>query len=225
MRRLARWSFRHRRIVVGGWLAAFVILFGISRAVGTAYSNNFTLPNTESTQALDLLSAVGAAGVGRHRADRDRHRAAARRSPTRRSRQRVEAMLAEVAKLPHVVGVRVPVLRRGAAGQISPDGTVAFATVTFDQQAQDLSIELAKDVRRHGDGGVRPNGPSGSRSRTARASRRTSRRSAGRASGSSPPGSCCSSCSARCSRWRMPLASALVALGTAISRDRAASAT
>ncbi len=32
-----------------------------------------------------------------------------------------------------------------AAGRVSPDGSVAFATVALDQQAQDLSISYAKD--------------------------------------------------------------------------------
>ena len=58
--------------------------------------------------------------------------------------QAVETMLAEVAKLPHVVAVQSP-YGKDAAGQINADGTVAFATVTFDQQAQDLSIAFAKD--------------------------------------------------------------------------------
>ena len=143
MRRLARWSFNHRRIVVAAWLAAFVIFFGISRAVGTAYSNNFTLPNTESTQALDLLRAaapkesgdteqivIGTSGGAKVTDPQIQHR--------------VEAMLADVAKLPHVVGVQSPYAPEGA-GQVSPDGTVAFATVAFDRQAQDLSIGFAKD--------------------------------------------------------------------------------
>ena len=58
MRSLARWSFTHRRIVVAAWLAAFVIFLGIAKTAGSAYSDTFTLPNTESTQALDLLKSV-----------------------------------------------------------------------------------------------------------------------------------------------------------------------
>ncbi|MGZ8579243.1 MAG: MMPL family transporter [Actinomycetota bacterium] len=143
MRRLANWSFHHRRIVVGAWLATFVILFGVSRAIGTGYSNNFTLPSTESTQALELLQAaapqesgdteqivIGTSG-GVKVTDPD-------------VQQRVQAMLAKVAELPHVVGVVSPYAPEGAA-QVSPDGTVAFATVALDLQAQELSIPYAKD--------------------------------------------------------------------------------
>ena len=58
MRRLASWSFRHRWIVVGAWVAAFLILFGVVKAAGTDYSNDFTLPASESTRALELLQAA-----------------------------------------------------------------------------------------------------------------------------------------------------------------------
>jgi hypothetical protein len=50
MRSLARFSFRHRRIVLGAWLLAVVGMTFLSRAVGTGYSNSFTLPKTESTK-------------------------------------------------------------------------------------------------------------------------------------------------------------------------------
>src|SRR5262249_28003649 len=41
MRSLARWSYRHRRLVVLGWLLALVGITLLSKAVGTAYSNDF----------------------------------------------------------------------------------------------------------------------------------------------------------------------------------------
>ncbi len=143
MRRLARWSFEHRRIVVAAWIVAFVAMFGISRAVGTGYSNNFTLPDTESTQALDLLRAAAPQESG----DTEQiviGTTGGTKVTDPAVQQRVETMLAEVAKLPHVVAVQSP-FAKDAAGQTSPDGTVAFATVAFDRQAQDLSIDLAKE--------------------------------------------------------------------------------
>ena len=42
-------------IVLLLWLAALIGMTFISASVGTAYSNSFTLPNTPSTQALNLL--------------------------------------------------------------------------------------------------------------------------------------------------------------------------
>ena len=143
MRKLASWSFTHRWIVVGAWLAAFVILFGITKAVGTAYNDDFTLPATESTSALELLQAAAPQEAG----DSEQIVIGTDAGTTvtdPQVQQAVETMLAEVATLPHVVAVQSP-YGKDAVGQINADGTVAFATVTFDQQAQDLSIAFAKD--------------------------------------------------------------------------------
>src|SRR4051794_27700047 len=52
---LARWAFRHRRIVLALWIAALVGLGAFSGAVGAAFDDDFNLPNTESTQALELI--------------------------------------------------------------------------------------------------------------------------------------------------------------------------
>ena len=55
---LATWCFRHRRLVLLFWLLTLVGVSFASHAVGTAYSNSFTLPNTESTRAINLLESV-----------------------------------------------------------------------------------------------------------------------------------------------------------------------
>ena len=44
--------------VVGLWLVALIALGAVDRAVGNAYNDNFTLPGTESTKALDLLQTA-----------------------------------------------------------------------------------------------------------------------------------------------------------------------
>ena len=58
------------------------------------------------------------------------------RSPTRPTARRSSATLARVARLPHVTERRQPVRRRRHA--ISRDGTIAFATVSFDERANAL---------------------------------------------------------------------------------------
>ena len=54
-------------------------------------------------------------------------------------------MLAKVSRLPHVVSVTSPYGPRGAS-QVSGDGKIAFATVSFDLQAQDLPSDAVKAV-------------------------------------------------------------------------------
>ena len=58
MASFARWCYRHRRIVVIAWLAVLISVIGIERAVGSAYSETFTLPGTESSQAQTLLASA-----------------------------------------------------------------------------------------------------------------------------------------------------------------------
>jgi putative drug exporter of the RND superfamily len=58
---------------------------------------------------------------------------------------RVDQMLAKVAKVPHVSNIVSPYSAAGAV-QISKDQTVAFATVTFDQPTQDITLGVATDL-------------------------------------------------------------------------------
>ena len=57
MAALARWCFRHRKIVLPAWLIALVLVGGIARSVGSSYTNNFSFPSTDSSRALDVVKA------------------------------------------------------------------------------------------------------------------------------------------------------------------------
>jgi RND superfamily putative drug exporter len=140
--RAARWATQHRRTVVLGWIAVLVISFGVSSAVGTNYTTNFSLGGTESQRATDLLKRDFPAQAG----DEDAIVLHARQGKVTDAaiRDRVEPVLARVAKLPHVTGVHSP-YERGGASAISRDGTIGFATVTFDQRAN--ALEKA-DIKR-----------------------------------------------------------------------------
>ena len=61
---LAQWCFRHRYVVIALWIVALAILGGVEKGVGTAYSNNFSLPGTESKTALELLQKSFPAQAG-----------------------------------------------------------------------------------------------------------------------------------------------------------------
>ena len=56
MLRLTHWIIDHRRLVAIGWIAVAVGVLAISSAVGTRTANNFSLPNTGSQRATDLLT-------------------------------------------------------------------------------------------------------------------------------------------------------------------------
>ncbi|MBS1870829.1 MAG: MMPL family transporter [Actinobacteria bacterium] len=125
--RLARWVVHHRALAIGGWLALLVAVLVLAGAAGSRYAETFSLPNTDSQRAYDLLrqSFPGQSG------DSDQivlH--ATRGGGIAGQAARIDAMLARVARIPHVSHVSRPIVSR--------DGTIAFATVSFDQRANVL---------------------------------------------------------------------------------------
>ena len=135
MASFARWCFRHRLIVVIAWLVVLATVIGVDRSVGNAYTNTFNLPGTQSTEALNLLSAA----LPKQSGDSDSivwHVASGSvNEPAVRTR--LTALLQLVAKSPSVAGVTSPYAPAGAA-QISRDGRTAYATVVFTKLANAL---------------------------------------------------------------------------------------
>jgi RND superfamily putative drug exporter len=139
----ARWVLGHRRAVVIGWFVLLIGALGLSGAIGSEYSNNFSLPGTESQRAADLLKRDFPAQAG----DSDQIVFAVRRGLVTEAsvRARIAPMLATVARLPHVTGVVSPYSAKGAQ-EISPDGKIAFATVTFDERANVIPASATERV-------------------------------------------------------------------------------
>ncbi len=141
MRALATWCVRHRRIVALLWVAALVVVTVISQAVGSAYSNNFQLPHTESTQAIALLQAAAPKLAGdTEQVVFETTGGAHVTDPAVETR--VDAMLTRVAAVPGVTRVASPYGPTGST-QVSSSGTIAFAEVTFDKLAQGISDATA----------------------------------------------------------------------------------
>jgi putative drug exporter of the RND superfamily len=133
--RLAGWSYRRRWWAVAAWAVVLAVLTATSQAVGGEYHNDFSLPGTESQRALDTLRERSPAEAGStvQLVFEDR-------AGLSGDRERVTGVLGEVRGLPHVVDVRGPF----EPGMLSRDGTIGYATVTLDAQAQDVP---ADDVR------------------------------------------------------------------------------
>src|SRR6202165_5034183 len=96
--RVSGWVAGHRRVVLLGWIVALVGAFGASSAVGTNYSNSFSLKGTDSQRAVDLLKRNFPAQAG----DSDQivlyARSGSVTSPAVRAR--VAPGLAQIARLP-----------------------------------------------------------------------------------------------------------------------------
>jgi RND superfamily putative drug exporter len=144
MLKLARWSTTHRLYIVIGWVILLVGVNVLAQSAGTTYSNNFTLPKSDAQRAADLLQQSFPTQAG----DRDTIVFKVEHGTVQEPavRNRMSALFAKVSGLPHVAGVISPYTATQAGKAISPDGRIAFATVVFDEKANDLPMSAGKKV-------------------------------------------------------------------------------
>jgi RND superfamily putative drug exporter len=152
---LARWCFRRKYVVLAIWVAALVAIGGLSASAGSGYTDSFSLPGTESTTALNLLTD----NFNTESTDTNQVVFAAADVTDPAIKARIEKTLAAIAKGPHVERVDSPFAQGAAARQISKDQKVAFANVHMDgeqpiadvpKSAYDELISTAEAAR--GDG-------------------------------------------------------------------------
>ncbi|WP_406455078.1 MMPL family transporter [Streptomyces sp. NBC_00876] len=143
MAAVARWCITHRLLAVLIWLLALGGTAAAAGFAGSAYSNDYEAPGTESGRAAELLKS-GFTDLG---GDTDTIVWHTDDSTVRATdvEQRMTHTLHTVERLPGVGAVSGPYTGAGA-GQISADGHTAYATVTFDQQADDVPVEQARAV-------------------------------------------------------------------------------
>src|SRR3954451_25474290 len=136
MRALARWCFRNKFVVLAIWVVALLTLRGLSASAGSGYTDSFSLPGTESTTALNLLTD----NFNTESTDTNQVVFAARDVTDPAVKARIEKTLATISKLSHVERVDSPFASGAAARQIAKDKTVAFANVHMaaDQPIADV---------------------------------------------------------------------------------------
>ena len=143
MAALARWCVQRRLVVVLLWLLALGGVTTAAAVTGSAYSNDYEVPGTESGRATQLLQD-GFPGLG---GDSDTVVWHVTSGSVRAAdvQQTMTTTLAEIATLPGVASVASPYDDQGAA-QVSEDGHTAYATVTFEDAAEDVDASEAKAV-------------------------------------------------------------------------------
>jgi putative drug exporter of the RND superfamily len=146
LRRLGEWSARHFVIVIVAWLVALVALQTLNKTHGGEYSDNFSLPNAQSQQGLDVLKQHDPAAGG-YSSQIVLHDDKA--SLTSLSSQ-MSTTVGDLQKLPHVLAVQNPLSGTGSSAQssqgqnqpnvgpLSSDGKTGYITVRFDVQPSTL---------------------------------------------------------------------------------------
>src|SRR6478736_183750 len=154
MSALARWCFRHKFRVLAIWVVALFVIGGLSAGAGSGYTDSFSLPGTESTTALNLLTD----NFKTESTDTNQVVFGAADVTDPATQARITKTLDAIAKGPHVSRVDSP-FAKGAAAQIAKDKTVAFANVHMDgeqpiadvpKSAYDRLISTAEAARGNG---------------------------------------------------------------------------
>jgi RND superfamily putative drug exporter len=154
MRKLAAWCHDRRRLVIGLWVAAFIVMAGLWGTVAGDYVNNFNLPGTESQRAYDLLKDKFPAQAGDtatvvFKVDKGGVLDAG-------NRPQIEKVRAEIKKSPEVLAVGDPYAK---GSPVSQDGRITFAQIQFRKAAGDVDPPLIKTMAENtlaldGKGGV-----------------------------------------------------------------------
>ncbi|MGK5734067.1 MMPL family transporter [Streptomyces sp. URMC 124] len=138
--RLGHWCARHFVVVIVLWLAALGGAQALERAFGGDYSDDFSLPSTQSHDGLDVLKAHDPAAGG-YSGQVVLHDAA---KPLTSFGGQVDRTVAALRKLPHVLSAQNPLPPPGTppppprpagtpnTGPLSDDGKTAYLTVRFD---------------------------------------------------------------------------------------------
>ena len=153
--RLAHACAAHGWRTIGLWVAALISVVVLTASFGGTFSDEFSLPGSDSQRATNLLETRFAArsgdsaqmvfAVDSGRIDRGAPRAT------------VEAAIAAAEKVPGVVSVGDPL--QADSGQVSSDGRIAYADVQFSEKASAIDAasidQLQADARAVADeGGV-----------------------------------------------------------------------
>lgn len=153
LERIARWSYRRRWAVVGIWAVALIGTNFLGSSAGGEFSQDFSLPGSESQKATDLLRERFPEFAG------DTAEIVFKTEDgvdDPEVKATMEKLFAEIQDIKHVIGVNSPHSEQGAA-QISEDGTIAFATIRFeDLGGEPIPIEVGKKILALGDKYERP---------------------------------------------------------------------
>ncbi|MGY2128288.1 MMPL family transporter [Blastococcus sp. SYSU DS0617] len=143
LHRLGRWAFHRRRTVLLAWVLALVVLGGLAGAFSRDADAQLSIPGVESVTALETLDErfpeSGAAGPAARIVFAAPEGSAVTDPPYQAA---IQQALAEAAEADQVAAVTDPFQRQG----ISPDGSVAYATVNYAAQFDEITDDARAEL-------------------------------------------------------------------------------
>jgi RND superfamily putative drug exporter len=143
MRAIARFCMAHRLWVTIVWIVVAAGTTVLAQSVGPSYATVYTLPGTETQRAHDLLAKEFPAQSGD--VDQIVFHTSQGTIDSPAVRAAIEPLLARISTMPHVAAVISPYSTRGAV-QISPDRRTAFATINYNEPANQMGSATGKPV-------------------------------------------------------------------------------
>lgn len=136
LRRMGEWCAHHAVVVIVLWVAALAGLQVLHHSYGGDYSDDFSLPGTQSQDGIEVLQkhepqAGGySAQIVLHDDDR----------PLTAVSSQLATTVASLQKLPDVLSAQNPltVPSTGSVGPVSSDGETAYITIRFSVQPSTL---------------------------------------------------------------------------------------
>ena len=143
LEKIARFSYRRRWLMLLTWIVALVGFNVLQGVAGGDYSTDFSLPGADSQAAFDLLEErfpdfAGETASIVFKADQG--------VDDPEVQGAMEELFADLSGVDRVVGIDSPYSEPGA-GQISPDGTIAYATLRFEVvEGEAVPIEIGQEI-------------------------------------------------------------------------------
>jgi RND superfamily putative drug exporter len=144
MRRLARFCFTNRWLVLASWIGLIIGLIVLSQVAGGEYRTDFELPGSESQAALDLLEERGATdrtGVSTQIVFK-----AEQGIDDPEVRATMEQFFEDVLGTAENLSLASP-YEPGNEIQIADDRQIAYAELNFGDREQEAYIEDAERIR------------------------------------------------------------------------------
>ncbi len=135
MKSLGRIAYRRKYIVIAIWLIAFIGITGASQAIGSKFNDSFTLKGTDSTKGYELLAKALPAQSGADVQVVFQVKNGSVNDPA--VRNAMEQVFASAKTIKTVGDIASP-YDPMHANQISADGTIAYANVTYSKFGRDL---------------------------------------------------------------------------------------